>query len=85
MGRVMHERSLLPPLILERFPWLLEEGDVWLVGGALRDYFLNRSTNDLDFVVAGDARQVARKVADTLTADYFELDKRRGTGRVLSF
>jgi tRNA nucleotidyltransferase/poly(A) polymerase len=49
-----------------------------LVGGALRDHYLGRSSADFDVVVAGDGRQIAERVAQetstrlvTLGADRF--------------
>ena len=37
--------------------------DVWLVGGAVRDRLLGRTTNDYDLAVRGDAQRVARRLA----------------------
>lgn len=56
---------------------------VWLVGGAVRDRFLNRESPDLDLVVQGEARELARRVADALGAFYYDLDRERDTGRVI--
>jgi len=55
----------------------------WLVGGAVRDSLLRRSTRDLDIVVAGDALAGARAVANALGGAYFPLDIERGVGRVV--
>ncbi len=76
------DASILPRLVRERLAWLAEE-PVWLVGGAVRDYFLERGTLDLDFAVAGEARRLARRVADRLGARYYDLDPERDTGRVV--
>jgi tRNA nucleotidyltransferase/poly(A) polymerase len=64
---------------------LSSQGDaaVWLVGGAVRDHFLNRPHPDLDFAVAGEARELARAVADRLEGAYFSLDDDRDAGRVI--
>lgn len=56
---------------------------VWLVGGAVRDFFLDRTTVDFDFTVTGDALELARQTADLLDGDVFTLDRERGTARVL--
>ncbi len=56
---------------------------LWLVGGALRDRLLQRSLVDLDFAVERDARRLARQVADSLQAAYYDLDQARDAGRVL--
>jgi hypothetical protein len=57
---------------------------VWLVGGAVRDQLLGRTTDDFDFVVDRDAIGLARRVADDLQADYYTLDAARDIGRVLT-
>jgi poly(A) polymerase len=49
----------------------------------VRDYLINRSTVDYDFVVDGDAILLARQFADRMDGDYFDLDKVRGIGRVI--
>jgi tRNA nucleotidyltransferase/poly(A) polymerase len=56
---------------------------VWLVGGAVRDLLLGRDTNDYDFAVQGDGLAVGRRLANTLGADYYDLDATRKTGRLL--
>lgn len=60
-----------------------EETGVWVVGGALRDHLLGRSFDDLDFVVAGDAVDLARSVANGLGWNFFVLDSERGAARIL--
>lgn len=54
-----------------------------LVGGAVRDLLLDLPSHDLDYVVAGDALSVARRLADRLQAAYYPLDPDRGIGRVV--
>jgi hypothetical protein len=56
---------------------------MWLVGGAVRDFFLRRPTVDFDFVTTGDALTLARMAADALEGDVYTLDRERGTARVL--
>jgi tRNA nucleotidyltransferase/poly(A) polymerase len=56
---------------------------LWLVGGAVRDSFLGRTTVDFDFVTTGDALTLARMTADELGGDVYALDRERGTARVL--
>ena len=66
--------------------WLetvIDEPAVWLVGGAVRDPLLQRATYDYDFIVAGEARALARRVANSLGGDYFDLDAKRDIGRVI--
>ncbi|MFL5824640.1 MAG: HDIG domain-containing metalloprotein [Solirubrobacteraceae bacterium] len=55
----------------------------WLVGGAVRDRLLGRSTTDYDVVVDGDVRQAARGVARAINAYAFELSAHFGAWRVV--
>lgn len=73
----------LPALALEVRHLLPSDLPVHLVGGAVRDWLLQRPVMDLDFVVPEDALKWARKVANDLDADFFPLDPQRGIGRVL--
>jgi poly(A) polymerase len=77
-------QKFLTPALLELLPSPVEGPQVWLVGGAVRDHFLQRQSFDLDFVVAGDALRLARRIADALGGKYYDLDKERGAGRVLA-
>ncbi|HHH83587.1 MAG TPA: CCA tRNA nucleotidyltransferase [Chloroflexi bacterium] len=80
----MMRASPLPEDLLALLPRRSDEGPrVWLVGGAVRDWLLERPILDLDFAVEGDALALARSVADGLQADYYPLDPSRNTGRVL--
>ncbi|MEZ0396618.1 MAG: HD domain-containing protein [Anaerolineales bacterium] len=76
--------SLALPPILDDVRRALPDGvTVYLVGGALRDALLGRPVRDLDFALAGQAIAAARRVADTLRADFYPLDLQRDTGRVI--
>lgn len=77
-------KKFLTPALLELIPSPVEGPQVWLVGGAVRDHFLQRKSFDLDFVVAGDALRLARRIADALGGKYYDLDTERGAGRVLA-
>jgi tRNA nucleotidyltransferase (CCA-adding enzyme) len=44
------------------------EDDVYVVGGAVRDLLLGREPHELDFVVEGDALEVARRVGRRVVA-----------------
>ena len=55
---------------------------LFLVGGAVRDALLGRSTDDIDVAVAGDAIAVARFVTDALDADIYIMDRERDVARV---
>jgi tRNA nucleotidyltransferase/poly(A) polymerase len=54
-----------------------------LVGGALRDMLLGMPLRDMDFILPGNTRQVARAVAKNLGALSFLLDAERNTMRVI--
>ncbi len=56
----------------------------WLVGGALRDRLLQRSTADYDVVVEGEVSGVARRLARRLSAHPFELSEGFGAWRVIA-
>lgn len=56
---------------------------IYLVGGAVRDGLLNRSSHDLDFIVLGDVFAIARALADHLHAYFYILDRERSYARVI--
>ena len=69
-------RDILRPLVVNGPP-------VYLIGGAVRDLLLKRPAHDLDFVMPGDVRRVARAVADALDGAFYMLDEERSTARVI--
>lgn len=75
--------DILPAQVLQTVRSHASGRAVWLVGGAPRDYLLQRGTDDFDFAVDRDALGLARAVADDLGGDYYTLDEERETGRVL--
>jgi poly(A) polymerase len=79
----MTTRRLLPDLVAELRTHLSAAPPLWLVGGAVRDAILGRPVVDLDIVVDGPARRLAREAAGWLGGAYYELDDQRDTGRVL--
>ncbi|MGN6217514.1 MAG: hypothetical protein ACTHN7_11250, partial [Solirubrobacterales bacterium] len=62
----------------------LSDGEVWIVGGAVRDAVLGREVTDLDLAVAGDPGAAARAIAKELGEHAFELSAEFGTWRVVS-
>jgi len=58
-------------------------GEIFLVGGAIRNTFLRKDVKDLDFVVKKGAITAARNVADRFNGDFYILDKKRGAARAL--
>jgi poly(A) polymerase len=73
----------LHPLV-DKVREVLPDEEIYLVGGAVRDMFLNRLSLDLDFAAPSNGISLARKVANALKADFVALDDERGTGRVLT-
>ena len=72
-----------PPILYSVRAALPEGLTIYLAGGAVRDILLGRNLHDLDFAVKQDAIKIARRVADTLNADFYPLDSERDTGRVI--
>jgi putative nucleotidyltransferase with HDIG domain len=56
---------------------------VYLVGGAMRDWLLNRVVHDLDFVLPGATRQLAQEIARRFNGALYILDEERQTTRVV--
>jgi poly(A) polymerase len=75
--------SWLPADLQAILDEISQHRQVWLVGGAVRDALLQRPRSDFDFAVSHDARRMARRLADSLKAYYYELDAERDAGRVI--
>ncbi len=61
----------------------LETGiKVYVVGGFVRDYFLNIESKDIDFVVEGDGPRFAEQMAKALRTTDFTIYKKFGTAMV---
>jgi tRNA nucleotidyltransferase/poly(A) polymerase len=58
-------------------------GEIYLIGGYLRDYLLNNINKDLDFVVLKNSAKAARAIADYFGGDFYMLDQERETARAL--
>lgn len=56
---------------------------LYIVGGAVRDAYLQRPVKDLDLATPGDAIQIARQMTNLLRGDIFVMDAERGVARVL--
>ena len=68
------QARLSQPLLKRIITLLPQDVPIYLVGGAVRDAFLNRKSYDLDFTTGGDSMRMARKLADALGGAYFPLD-----------
>lgn len=60
-----------------------QEIKAYLVGGFVRDALLGRSTADIDIAVAGNAPEIASRMADALGGKFIPLDEANGVGRVV--
>lgn len=69
--------------LIDKVREALPDQELYLVGGAVRDMLLNRFSHDLDFAVPSNGVSLARRVANTLQADFMVLDEERDTGRVI--
>ena len=79
----MKNQLNISPLIKSISEIIPNEKEVYIVGGAVRDAILQRSSNDLDFAVQGDALKLARKIANKLQGSYYRMDDEHQTGRVI--
>jgi len=79
--------SIAPDIIslLARIQQYLADRGItaYLAGGMVRDMLLGRSVQDVDIAVAGDALEVASKMAADLDGRYVPLDEENGIGRVV--
>lgn len=58
-------------------------GDIYLVGGAVRNTFLRIEAQDYDFIVKDNPAKIAKRIADFFHGNYYVMDKTRGTARAL--
>ncbi|MDJ0620609.1 MAG: CCA tRNA nucleotidyltransferase [Calothrix sp. MO_192.B10] len=81
------EGSVISRLSPETWPFDLEllPQPVYMVGGAVRDALLGRSSEylDLDFVLSADAIEAARRIAKYYHAGFVILDRERKIARVV--
>ncbi|MBC7878941.1 MAG: HD domain-containing protein [Anaerolineales bacterium] len=73
----------LPPLIKKIMDALPADQKIYLVGGAVRDLLDSRISSDFDFALPSNGISLARKVANSINADFLPLDDERDTGRVI--
>jgi len=71
------------PALYEQIIKILEPYQAYLVGGAVRDLYLDKPIHDLDFALASDTIPAAKLVADQLGGAFFVLDAERETARVI--
>ncbi len=71
------------PVLYDQIAALLKPYQAFLVGGAVRDLFLEKPVHDLDFALPADTIPAAKFVADQLGGAFFVLDQKRETARVI--
>lgn len=78
----MMDFKVFPPQF-KQIVELLNGTQAYLVGGAVRDLYLERPVHDLDFALPEGTIPAAKKIADELGGGFFVLDKKRQTCRVI--
>lgn len=59
--------------------------DSFIVGGAVRDFLLNKDIRDVDIAINGDALVIGRAFADEIAATFVLLDAKFGVARIVLF
>ena len=71
-------------LVLDSISEIIKDKKVYLVGGYLRNYFLNNEiSTDRDLVVLGDSKALAQEIAEKLNGTFIELDNENDIYRVV--
>jgi poly(A) polymerase len=75
----------LVPSALEQFIINNQDiyGDIFLVGGAIRNTYLGRKVEDLDFITTHHSIIITKEIADHFHGNYYIMDEKRGTARAL--
>jgi poly(A) polymerase len=79
----MNLSNIYPPLSLIREVLKNSQRRVYLVGGAVRDYCLDRRGTDLDFAVDQGAIALSRQLARRIKGVFVLLDREHGSARVV--
>ena len=79
----IHLNNLIQYLLKNLVGILRPDETVYLVGGVVRDLFLNRDLYDVDLAVKGNVRRIAREFADKIDASFFMLNESFDTARVV--
>ncbi len=61
----------------------IDSGEIYLVGGYLRDYFLDELPEDIDFITSADPGELAKEVASRWSGKVFLLNEEERTYRVV--
>lgn len=81
----LEDISRIDPFLGSLLPYLANPGlgEVYLVGGYLRDYFLGEVPEDIDFITSADPERVAMEVASRWKGKGFSLHEGERTHRVV--
>ncbi len=60
-----------------------QEIRIYVVGGAVRDILREQPVHDLDLLLDGEVRPLARRVANRIHGDFYMMDEKRDTARVI--
>lgn len=87
-GRDEFSRALIAPEALSLMRVIADhlrprKGQVYVVGGFIRDALLGRETTDIDLAVTGDALEAARGLAAVLKGTFVPLDSENNVARVV--
>jgi poly(A) polymerase len=83
------QKLVISPLLDQILDALPAEQPLYLIGGAVRDALLGKTSHDLDFGLPcsddphADPMRVARRIADQIGAAYYPLDSERGAARLV--
>ena len=72
-----------PPIVTRLRAVVPPETGVYLVGGTVRDAFLNRRSHDIDLAVPRGGIRLARRIANALGGAFYPLDAERDVGRAI--
>lgn len=82
----MFERLMKNEYFREVFSFLKEKKiaqNSYLVGGTIRDFFLNRELKDLDFAIDGDSIKLAKDFSRSIQGSFVLLDEDFAIGRIV--
>jgi len=81
----LEDISRADPFLGSLLPYLasLELGEIYIVGGYLRDYFLGEVAEDIDFITSADPEAVAMEVASKWDGKGFSLHEQERMHRVV--
>ncbi len=83
------QNLIISPLLDQVLDALPAEQPLYLIGGAVRDALLGKTSHDLDFGLpraekkGADPMRVARQIANEIGAAYYPLDSERGAARLV--